>query len=160
MACANDYAFGSISGSTFAFYFFLAISLVIGIGTYTLLVHPEIRNILFHEWSPRIARVVSLGFSAFLGLAVFLAVYFTSLDGFYRMRLREGGLQVDYILPKRTLTFAKGSIAEAQREPTFKQRWRLVLYTPSGQRFESTNASYSDVKKAWECLRLELHPRN
>jgi hypothetical protein len=104
------------------------------------------------------ARLVSLGVSAFLGLVVFLAVYFTILDGFYRMQLREGGLQVDYVLPKRTLTFAIGSIAEARREPAFKQHWRLVLYTPSGQRFESTNASYSDVKKAWECLRLELQP--
>jgi hypothetical protein len=69
MVCTNDYAFGGISGSTFAFCFFLVISLVIGVGTYTLLVHPKIRNVLFHEWSPphcsprfaRVFRVSGLG---------------------------------------------------------------------------------------------------
>ena len=155
MNCTGDYSFGSVSASTFAFWFFMAISLVISLGNYSLLANPKIRRVLVREWTP-LARLALWGFSVLLGLVIFLSVYFTSLDGFYRLRVRDGGIQAEYILPARIVAFPKGGIAEIRRKPTFKQRWRLIFYTAGGQRFESANAGYAEVKSAWDCLGVEL----
>ena len=91
-------------------------------------------------------------------LMVFLGIYFSSLDGFYRLDMGKNGQEIhlDYILPKRTLILRRSEIAEVRRVPSYKGRWQLVLYTPTGARFTSARASYADARKAWQFLNTQL----
>ena len=142
MNCGSDYSFGSVSGSVFAFYLFLAISALIGISTYALLAHPKLRRVWFREWTGT-TRLASMTVAALLGLMVLLSVYFSSLAGFYRLESTGRDIRL---------------ISEVRREPAFRGRWRLDLYTPTGAQFTSANASYAEVKNAGECLELRLRP--
>jgi len=151
MSCNSAYSFGSTSGSTFAFYLFLLISIFIGVAVYALLSHPRARVFLAVPWTT--ASRLASPFVAFgVAALVFLAVYFSSLDGFYQLQAGNKEVRLLYILPRRIVILRSNELSEARREQSFKGRWRLILYTPSGQRLASANASYADVKKAWECL--------
>ena len=148
---ASVYEFGSISGTTFAFYFFGFIAAVIGFAVYRLALHmfgprhsPHTRKSLTH-----LATAV-VGFLVFV--IVFSAIYFSSLDGFYRAEMRGDELFLHYILPERIIVLRLADVGEVTRMPTFKGRWRLLVYRSTGQVYESANASYQDVRRAWRDL--------
>jgi amino acid transporter len=150
-AAASAYEFGSISGSTFAVYFFAFIAAVIGFAAYRLSLHmfgsrlsPHTRKSLTH------LATAMVGFLVFVVL--FSAIYFSSLDGFYRAEMRGDQLVLHYILPERIIVLRLTDIGEVTRMPTFKGRWRLLVYGSTGQVYESANASYQDVRRAWRDL--------
>ena len=149
----ESFSFGSIQGSTFAFYFFLLFALLIGFAIYRLLLHPRLIQI-FRSSTPKLA---ALAIGAGIAVLVFLGVYFSSLDGFYGLEIRENGqeIRLDYILPKRTLTLRRSKIAEVRRVPSFKGRWQLILYTPTGEQFTSARADYASTRTAWEHLNAQ-----
>lgn len=158
MGCGNEYFFGSVSGSTFAFYLFLGISAVVAVGTYTLLSSPKLRAMWPLERTPA-TRIAMLAIASLFGLLIFLGVYFSSLEGFYVLESRDDEIRLQYILPRRVISLPVNQVSEARREPSFKGRWRLTLYTPGGRQFVSANASYASVKQAWDCLEVRLPAR-
>jgi hypothetical protein len=149
-----SFSFGSVSGSTFAFYFFLVISFFLGGAIYRLLQEPRLGGT---RGTAR--RRLSLAIGAGVGGLVFLGIYFNSLGGFYRLDVLQGGEQIHlaYILPSRTITLSQRDIAEIRRVPSFKSRWQLVLYTPAGAQFTSAHANYPDALKAWAYLTAHLN---
>jgi len=158
MVCGNEYLFGSVSGSTLAFYFFLGISALVAVGTYTLLSSPKLRA----KWAlerTSATRMAILAIASLFGLFVFLGVYFNSLEGFYILESRDNEIRLRYILPRRVISLPVNQVSEARREPSFKGRWRLTLYTHGGRQFVSANASYASVKLAWDCLEARLPAR-
>jgi hypothetical protein len=155
----ESFSFGSASGSTFAFYFFLVFALLIGSAIYRLLLSSRLNKI----FRPSMPRLQALAIGTSIALMVFLGIYFSSLDGFYRLEIRENGqeIRLGYILPKRTLTLRRSTIAEVRRVPSYKGRWQLILYTPTGAQFTSARADYASTRKAWEYLntRLDSEPK-
>jgi putative copper export protein len=150
----ESFSFGSTSGSTFAFYFFLLLALFVGFAIYRLLLEPRLNKML----RPSMPRVKALLIGAAIALLVFLGIYFSSLDGFYQLNIRANGeeIRLGYILPKRTLTLRRSEIAEVRRVPSYKGRWQLILYTGTGAQFTSAHADYASTRKAWEYLRSQL----
>ena len=150
----ENFSFGSTSGSVFAFYFFLLLALFIGFGVYRLLQEPRLKRLL----RPSMPRWQGVVIGAGVAIVVFLGIYFSALDGFYRLEVQQNGeeIRLDYILPQRTLIFKRSDIAEARRLPSYKSLWQLVLYTPSGAQFTSARGGYADVRKAWDYLNAHL----
>jgi hypothetical protein len=148
----GSFSFGSVPGSTFAFYFFLLIALLIGFAIFRLLVEPRLTKVIQQSIPKALALAIAAGFA----LIVFLGIYFSSLDGFYRMEIGQQ-VRLDYILPKRTILLNRSEIAEARRVPSYKGCWRLVLYTPSGAQFTSAQADYASTRKAVEYLEAQLN---
>jgi hypothetical protein len=153
----ESFTFGSASGSTLAFYFFLAIGLFIGFAVYWLLAHPGARKERYRNW-PAASRPTAAAIGAGVALLVILGIYFTSLDGFYKLELQGDKIQLAYILPRRAEVFRRDQIAEVRRAPSYKGLWRLELYTPSGRRIESAQGNYATVRKAWERVSIFLKP--
>ncbi|MHC4944684.1 MAG: hypothetical protein ACYTG7_16830 [Planctomycetota bacterium] len=145
------YHLGSESGSTFAFFFFAAITGFIGFAIYRVIYAGLTR---FFEADPRLRAhrfsAASFGLTAFLGL--FSMIYTSSLDGFYHAEPRGDELVLHYILPKRTVVLHRDDIGELTRGPTFKSQWRLRIYSTTGVEYESANAGYRPVKEAWHGL--------
>ena len=148
----GSFSFGSVPGSTFAFYFFLLIALFMGFAIYRLLVEPRLAKIT----QQAIPRLLALAIGAGFALLVFLGIYLSSLDGFYRMEIGQQ-VRLDYILPRRTIFLNRGEIAEVRRVPSYKGRWRLVLYTPSGAQFTSAQADYASTRKAFAYMETQLN---
>jgi hypothetical protein len=155
----QSFSFGSVSGSTFAFYLFLLFAILIGTAIYGILLQPQMRN-LFRLSRPRLQ---ALAIGGGVALLVILGFYFSSLDGFYRLETSENGqeIRLEYILPRRSLALRRSAVAEARRTPSYKGLWQLVLYTPTGAKFSSARADYASIRKAWEYLntRLDLQPK-
>jgi len=147
----ESFSFGSVSGSTFAFYFFLLMALLIGLAIYRLLVEPRLARMI----QQTIPRLPALAVGAGFALIIFLGIYFSSLDGFYRMEIGPQ-VRLDYILPRRTILLNRSEIAEVRRVPSYKSRWRLILYTPTGAKFTSAQADYASTRKAFTYLQAQL----
>ena len=146
----ESFSFGSASGSTFAFYFFLLLALFIGFAIYRLLLEPRLNRML----PSSMPKLQAFAIGAGAALLVFLGIYFSSLDGFYRLDVGKNGQEIclDYILPKRALILRQSEITEVRRVPGYKGRWQLVLYTPTGAQFTSARANYADAREAWQFL--------
>jgi hypothetical protein len=153
----ESFTFGSASGTTFAFYFFLSIAVFIGIAIYRLLLEPRL-NKWFH---PSMSRLQAGMIGASIALMVFLGIYFCALDGFYHLEIAENGqeIRLGYILPKRTLSLQRSMIAEVRRVPAYKGRWQLILYTPAGAEFTSARADYASTRTAWEFMNTQLNSK-
>jgi hypothetical protein len=153
----ESFSFGSVSGSTFAFYFFMLIAGFIGIAIYRLLLEPRLNKMFY----PSMSRPLALSIGTGVALLVFLGIYFSSLDGFYRLEIEEAGqdVRLEYILPRRTLNLKRSMIAEARRVPAYKTRWQLILYTPTGAEYTSARSDYASTRKAWEYLSNQLDPK-
>jgi hypothetical protein len=151
----QTFEFGSVSGSTFAFYCFLLLTAGIGWAVYHLLIHASARRWQFRTFGEA-RRLPAAGFGALLTAVLFATVYFSMLDGFYRMEVGGNELRLGYILPKRTLVLRRAEVSESVRRPSYKGRWVLVLYEKHGQNFESTPAGYVEVLKAWQHLNAYL----
>jgi hypothetical protein len=153
----ESFSFGSVSGSTFAFYFFLLFALFIGFAIYRLLLEPRVKRI-FWPSTDTTPGLQAAAIGSGIALLIFLGIYFSSLDGFYRLEIQENGQEIhlEYILPRRTLILRQSEIAEVRREASYKSRWQLVLYTPAGVQFTSARADYASTRKAWERLSAQV----
>ncbi|MCI0348348.1 MAG: hypothetical protein L0Z53_02895 [Acidobacteriales bacterium] len=139
--------FGSTSGSTFAFYFFLAITIVMGAAVYTILT-----SRLPEELRQRLAvtRLRAVFLSGLFTVLVFATVYFSMIYGFYDMRIHQDKLYLTYILPKHTVVLAKSELSEGMRSPAYRGRWYLTVYTKSGRPYQSVASSYTSVLEGWK----------
>jgi len=144
----HSFRFGSVSGATFAFYFFTAVSLFIGYAVYRLLRYAHDRKPAFRPWAVAKPWQASLT-GVFVSILIFLTVYFSSLNGFYRMDLEGDEVRLHYILPQRALVLRRAEIAEVTRAPSYKGLWRMVIYTQNGVKFESARDGYRQVRQAW-----------
>ncbi len=147
----HSFAFGSVSGSMFAAWFFGAISLFVGFAVFELASNARWRRERFRSIGvlPRWQGVL-LG--ALLTLLVASAVYMTALSGFYGLTVKGDVIRLHYVFPSRTLAFRRSEIAEVRTEPQFRARWRLHLYTPTGAEFVSAQAYYAEVRAAGKFL--------
>jgi hypothetical protein len=148
MRPAESFTFGSVSGTTFAFFFFLCMALFIGFAIYELLRNPAARRF---GGSPATRRTALIAGAA-LALAVFLAVYFSSLNGFYRLEVREDEFRMVFILPGRTRILQRGDIAGITSRPAYKTLWQLLLRTRSGDEFASARSDLARVRLAQQRL--------
>ena len=150
----QSFAFGSVSGSTFAFYFFLLLALFTGFAICRILLEPRFQKIL----GKSIPRWQALAMGSGIAQLVIAGVYFSSLNGFYRLEIDETGQEIhlQYILPARILILRRSAIAESRRFPSHKNLWQLVLYTPSGAQYSSARTDYASARKAWEYLNAHL----
>jgi uncharacterized membrane protein len=148
----ESFVFGSTSGSTFAFFFFLLFSGTVGYLIYALLTHPRFRRQRFRtvgRVSPR--KVAILG--AVVAIGIFAAIYFTSLDGFYGLEIAGSAVRLQYILPARTRTISLDKIIDVGTIYAHKLEWRLILRTSDGSEYRSTPASLRSVNEALRRLR-------
>ena len=145
--------FGSTSGSTFAFYFFLAFSVFIGVAVYTM-VTSRLPEKLRERFPVRRSHAIFL--SGMLSMLVFASVYFSMIYGFYEMRIHEDKLYLTYLLPKQTVVLPKSALSEGMRSPAYRGRWRLTVYTKSGQPYRSATSSYASVMEGWQNVQAFL----
>ena len=139
--------FGSTSGSIFAFYFFLTISIVLGVGVYQILVKLGAKKFpAFGKTRPAVA----IGISAMLALLIFAFVYFSMLYGFYELKISDQKIYLTYILPRHTLVFQKSELSEALRSPAYRGQWHLTIYSKSGRPYRSVASSYRSVLESAE----------
>jgi hypothetical protein len=140
-------SFGSTSGSTVAFYFFLALSLFIGVAVYQVLTK------LFPQKVKRatsVRRLPALFVSGMLGLLVFASVYFSMIYGFYELRIQDDKVYLTYILPRHTIMLRRSELSESIRYPAYRGRWYLTIYTQSGRPHHSAVSSYKSVLDGWQ----------
>ncbi|MGH9791552.1 MAG: hypothetical protein ACRD5W_10115 [Candidatus Acidiferrales bacterium] len=151
----QSFVFGSVAGSTFAAWFFGAMSLFIGYAAFELASNTRWRRDRFRSVGV-LPRWQGFLLGALLMLLVASAVYMTALSGFYGLSVKGDEIRLHYALPSRTLALRRGELAEARSEPQFRARWRLYLYTPTGGEFVSAQASYAEVRSAASFLRRYL----
>ena len=145
--------FGSTAGATFAFYFFLAISIVLGVGVYQSLVKLGAQK--FPSFG-KLRRGPALFVGAMLIVLVFGSVYFSMLYGFYELRISDQKIYLTYILPRHTLVLQKSELSEALRSPAYRGQWHLTLYTRSGMAYRSVASSYGSVLEGAEHIQKFL----
>jgi hypothetical protein len=143
--------FGSVSGSTFALVFFLLICGTMGVLIYALLAHPRFRRVEARQLGKSF-RSVAMLFGGGIGLALFLLVYFTSINGFYRLKVDGEEIRLHYILPSRTYTLSRDEITELERAYGNRSSWRLRIRTRNGKHYESAQAGAREVDAAREQL--------
>jgi len=151
----NSFEFGSTSGSLVACILFAGVAAVIGIAVSTTVAH-AVRRGWLQVRHPRLAGT-ALGVMA--SVLVFASIYFSTIEGFYHLTTTPTTFELTYILPERKVTLPLVELSEITRVPTYKSRWKLVLYTRTGQRFESAQASYPDVLAAWTSLKEKFPVR-
>jgi len=149
-----SWSFGDPTGWTVACVLFLLWSAVVGVGFYSISYRLARMGSLDQEQRP--SRRVSVILGVVAGLAVFSALYLTSLRGFSQLDFRNGQLTVRYILPERTTVLPFHEVISVQEEPAYKGRWRLVLTTDSTVIYESALAFRTEVHKAGDFLRQQM----
>jgi hypothetical protein len=134
--------------------FFVLLSGTIGGGLYALSYRLLMMGSLDLEQkaSPRASIVLG----ALVAVAIFSALYLTSLSGFSRLDLSDGRLTIHYSLPDRTVVLPFSDILNVQGEPAYKGRWRLILTTTTGGSYESALAFGDDVHRAEEFLKEQM----
>ena len=150
----DGFEFGSASGSAVAFVFFLILSAAIGFMIYALLAHPRFRRSesrALGNAPPRAAMMVGVA----LALTIFLAIYFTAINGFYRLNVDGDTIRLHYILPARTYSVRRDDIVKLERVPGNRGSWRLRLETREGAHYESAQSQSRLVDAA----RAQLLPR-
>ena len=149
-----SWSFGDPTGWTIACAFLVLLSGTIGGGLYALSYRLLMMGSLDLEQkaSPRASIVLG----TLVALAIFSAIYLTSLSGFSRLDLNDGRLTIHYILPERTVVLPFSDILNVQEEPAFKGRWRLALTTATGGTYESALAFRDDVHRAGVFLKEQM----
>ena len=149
-----SWSFGDPTGWTIACAFFVLLSGAIGGGLYALSYRLLMMGSLDLEQkaSPRASIVLG----TLVTVAIFSALYFTSLSGFSRLDLSDGRLTIHYSLPERTVALPFSDILNVQGEPAYKGRWRLTLTTTTGGSYESALAFRDDVDRAEEFLKEQM----
>lgn len=149
-----SWSFGDPSGWMIACAFFVLLSGTIGGGLYALSYRLLMMGSLDLEQkaSPRASIVLG----ALVAVAIFSALYLTSLSGFSRLDLSDGRLTIHYSLPDRTVVLPFSDILNVQGEPAYKGRWRLTLTTTTGGSYESALAFRNDVDRAEEFLKEQM----
>jgi hypothetical protein len=150
----QSWAFGDPTGWTIACVLFLLWSGVVGLGVYGISYRLLTMGSLDQE--QRAGRQTSVVLGILVALAIFLALYSTSLSGFSQLDLRDGQLTFRYILPERTMVLPFSEVINVQEEPAYKSRWRLVLTTETSGTYESALASRTDVHRAGDFLRDQI----
>jgi hypothetical protein len=149
-----SWSFGDPTGWSVACVLFLLWSGVVGVGVYSISYRFLNMGSLDQEQRPSRRTSVLLG--TVIGVGIFSALYFTSLNGFSHLDLEGGQLTIRYILPERTTVLAFDEVINVQEEPAYKGRWRLVLSTETSGTYESALASPADVRKAVDFLRQQM----
>ncbi len=147
----QSFAFGSVSGSTFAAWFFGAVSVFIGYAVFELASNARWRRERFRSVGV-LPRWQGFLLGALLMLLVASAVYMTALSGFYGLSVKGDEVRLHYALPSRTLALRRSEVAEVRTEPQYRTRWRLHIYTPTGGEFVSAQASFAEVHAAGKFL--------
>jgi hypothetical protein len=140
-------SFASTSGSTFAFYLFLALSLFIGIAVYQVLTRLLPQKL---KQATAVSRLPALFVSGMLALLVFTSVYFSMIYGFYEMRIRGDEIHLTYILPRHTVVLRRAEVSEGIRNASYRGQWYLTIYTQSGRPYHSASSSYRSVLDGWQ----------
>jgi hypothetical protein len=144
----NAYALASASGLTFAFYFFLTISTAIGWMIYALLTMSTARRVQLAI--PTVSKRLAAFLAVVVTIALFSTIYMSSLAGFHTVVAGTDRLQLDYAVPNRSIGLRYDELGDVIRRPAFKSRWRLEIYTRTGNKFQSAPGSYQYVKAAAE----------
>ena len=149
-----SWSFGDPSGWMIACAFFVLLSGTIGGGLYALSYRLLMMGSLDQEQKASPRTSVVLG--TLVALAIFSALYGTSLSGFSRLDLSDDRLTIHYILPERTVVLPFSEILNVQEEPAYKGRWRLALTTDTGGSYESALAFRGDVHRAGVFLKEQM----
>jgi hypothetical protein len=150
----QSWAFGDPTGWTIACALFLLWAGVVGLGVYGISYRLLAMGSLDQEQTA--SRQTSVVLGILLALAIFFALYVTSLSGFSQLDLRDGQLTFRYILPERTMVLPFSEVISVQEEPAYKGQWRLVLTTETSGTYESALATRTDVRRAGEFLRERM----
>src|SRR5512138_15540 len=150
----TSWSFGDPTGWTIGCALFVLLSGTIGGGVYALSYRLLMMGSLDQEEkaSPRLSIVLG----TLVALAIFSALYLTSLSGFSRLDLHDGRLTIHYILPNRTVVLPFSKILSVQEESAYKGRWRLALIAESGGTYESALAFRDDVHRAGTFLNKQI----
>jgi hypothetical protein len=132
-------AVGSRSGSLFALLLFAAISGALGFLVARRLRRPA-------AWrAPRRVMPVIAGWSIFLGPLI--ALYLSSLDGFYDIFTMSDGVRLRYFVPAVTTDIRWTDVHRLEAVPQYRGTWRLRIVTALGS-FESATARRDRVEQA------------
>jgi hypothetical protein len=142
----TTYVLASASGLTFALAFFLALSAAIALMIYILLTQPSPRRSELGLTTTR--RTVGASIAAVCGGVVFLGIYFSSLAGFHSVTVADDHIQLESVVPPRSVSLTFEEIAAVSRRPAYKTRWRLEICTHDGHRFESAPGASRPVRDA------------
>ena len=152
------WSFGDPTGWTIACILFFVWSSLIGLGIHAI--SYRLLTMGFLDQTERPSRRVSVTLGTVVAMAVFSALYYTSLRGFTQLDLRDDELTFRYILPDRTTSLPFYNVTTVQEEPAHKSQWRLILITDSSGTFESVLASRREVHQAGNILREQLVSRH
>ena len=149
-----SWSFGDPTGWTIACALFVLLSGTIGGGVYALSYRLLMMGSLDQEEkaSPRLSVVLGM----LVALAIFSALYVTSLSGFSQLDLRDGRLTIHYILPKRTVVLPFSEILNVHEESAYKGRWRLALTAETGRTYESALAFQDEVHRAGTFIKKQM----
>jgi hypothetical protein len=130
--------FGSRSGSWFALCLFVAIFGGLGWGI--------AREIRLRSQGPRrwLGIVVGLAFLA----GPISAVYASSLSGFYEAVVVGPSIRLYYLLPGIVSEIPLSSISDVRAVPWYRLRWRLIVTTSSGGKYESATSGRASVMES------------
>lgn len=130
--------FGSVSGTLIALGLFGALFAALGWGV--------ARAILSRTEPRRVKMAWVLGLALFLGpLAL---TYATSFGGFYSAEWRDSSLRLRYLIPGVTRDIQHTDIQTIRARPWYRGRWRLIVETRSGNRYESATDSREVIEAA------------
>ena len=144
------FEFGGLLGALFATAFFLVIAELVGLAVYALLVHPRFRRVEARGWGNTSRRTGFL-LGGIAALAIFLAAYFSMLNGFYRLDSveAEGEIRLHYLLPPSTHTIPRWQRRVAIARPAYRGKVRLVVRTEyNGREHISAPADPDTVTRA------------
>lgn len=150
----QSWSFGDPTGWTIACILFVLWSGVVGWGVHSI--SYRLLNMGSLDQKQKASRRTSVTLGALVAFAIFSALYFTSLNGFSQLDLRNGQLTFRYMLPERTMVLPFSEVMIVQEEPAFKGRWRLVLTTDTNETYESALTSRTDVRRVGDFLRQQM----
>lgn len=149
-----SYELASPSGLMVGFWFFLILSAAIAFMIFALLTKPTVRRRELALGTVRKAIAVPLAF--LIWSVIFSAIYFSSLAGFHTVTVGNDDIRLEYAIPPSFVSMRYAEVGDVIRRPAYKSLWRLEIYTPTGNRFESAPGSYREIKAAAEDLELRL----
>ena len=134
------------------FWFFLILSAAIAFMIFALLTKPSVRR---RELGLRtIRKALAIPMAIVIWIVIFSSIYFSSLAGFHTVTVGNDDIRLEYVIPPLSVSMRYAEIGDVMRRPAYKSRWRLEIYTPTGNKFESAPGSYREIKAAAEDLEL------
>src|SRR4026208_2248505 len=147
-----SYVLTSPSGLIFGFWFFLLLSAAIAFMIFALLAWPSARRAELRLGVIRKSGALPLAIR--MWIVIFSAIYFSALAGFHTVTVGNDDIRLEYAIPRVSVSMRYAEIGDVVRRPAYKSRWRLEIYTPTGNKFESAPGSYREIKAAAEDLEL------